>query len=526
MKPSPRDSAATRKLLNLLNDKATGRLEVGAGGSKLSVYVLHGEVVAAVCVDDDRQFLHLLRLRGEIDPSQAERLETLVDDGDGAFGEFLNLNPSSLDELLAQRFRQNLCDYVSSIEKPTYAPQKGVFVDNIQMGHESRPLVEACCAFATKAMRIDPDQLLVRGPADPRPGGSADVAALLTDEPQSVYSLTLRIPMEPTAARCLLVDLVTEGVAAAPGAFPVESEDEGATEAAIRTPAADVAPEPEDLLPEPEGLLPEPEDTVPEPEWDDEPVVDDSDAADAPHLDSSEPEPAASVADASSDEDLVGDGDDDDGDPDVPPGEAVAGEGVPRSLAAWLNDATRVDDDELDFFSDHDHDRGSDESGNFSTKSHNLDTVDVTDFGGESEILEAEEAPSAAKFSSPILGEDAAEAKIDVANDMLGKIVAAFDQAEGPGAGQSAVQLMVDGSPPKFVALLSGLIVDEDGTLPVGRVMANLYSRPASEHRKLINDGMLDLMERALSKAADELPDELFDEVYEGVAGYKQRLGL
>ena len=109
---------------------------------------------------------------------------------------------------------------------------------------------------------------------------------------------------------------------------------------------------------------------------------------------------------------------------------------------------------------------------------------------------------------------------------MLGKIVAAFDQAEGPGAGQSAVQLMVDGSPPKFVALLSGLIVDEDGTLPVGRVMANLYSRPTSEHRKLINDGMLDLMERALSKAADELPDELFDEVYEGVAGYKQRLGL
>ncbi len=489
----------------------------------LSIYVLHGEVVAAVSADDERQLLHLLRLRGELPDDTMDALEARCDAGESIFGDLLTANPSSLEELLAQRFRQNLCDYVASLEKPTYAPQKGVFVDNIQMGHESRPLVEACCAFATKAQRIDPDQLLIRGNVAPRGGASTIVADLLGTDPQSVYALTLRIPLEPTTTRCLLVDLVTEGVARVPGADPTPEPAKRNT--AEPQPVAEPEPEPEsEPEPEPEPRpTRKPTDPMRPPTFDeddvesedgvvqltDEPRADDDGGATTPVSDLPPEDNEAEDFDVAVDD---------------PPSEGGS-DGVPRSLADWLSDATHVDEDELDFFSDHDHERGGAEEGAFSTETHNLDKVDVTAFD-EDEVLEAEEVPSAAKYSSPVLEEEAAEAKVEVASHMLRQIVKAFDEADGPGAGCAAMQLLVDGAPPKFVALLTGLRISEEGALPTGRLLANLYARPVEEHRRLINDGLLDLMERALSKAADELPDELFDAVYENVAGYKQRLGL
>lgn len=519
------------------------------------MYVLHGEVVAAVSAEDERQLIHLLRLRQELPEDQLAPMEARADAGESVFGDLLTANPPSLEDLLAQRFRQNLCDYVASLEKPSFAPQKGVFVDNIQMGHESRPLVEACCAFATKAQRIDPDQLLIRGPSTPRTDTGAVVASLLSHEPQSVYALTLRIPLEATAARCLLVDLVTEGVAQVPGAVvepkpapevrhtppddvPPIDEDEPPTESAIERPSPTALLADEDLESE-EGvvrLLDEPIEQAPPPSAPSSDLPPDDELSDEVPQAVAEPDPIEEEAEAIDEEpepidepeaDELGPEDNEAEDFDVvaDASDDSQGSGAPRSLAAWLADATHVDDDELDFFSDHDHDRGSAEEGAFSTESHNLDKVDVTAFDDD-EVLEAEEAPSAPKFSAPVLGEEALEAKIGVATDMLQKIVAAFDKADGSGAGQAAMQLLVDGAPPKFVPLLTGLTLGDDGSLPTGRVLANLYSRPATEHRKLINDGLLNLMERALSKAADELPDELFDSVYEGVAGYKQRLGL
>ena len=470
MKPSPRDSVATKTLLQLIRDRATGRLEVGAGSAAIQVYLLHGDVVAAVSPEDDRQLVHLLSLRGVIDAKQRAALDARIEEGEAVFVDLLGLGAKHLDELLSGRFRQNLCDYVASLERPRFTPQKAVFVDNIQMGHESKALVEACCAMATKANRISVDVLLVRAKGRPRKGIAALIANLLGSEPQTVSSLLYRIPIEPTSARGLLFDLVGEGVASVPG------HDE---------PVEDVQPEP---TPEPE---PEPEpEPAPEPEPQPEPEPDEDDTLDS---------------DA--------------------PGTAVAGEGVPSSLAAWLSDATHVDDDELDFFSDHDYDRGGDEDGAFSTQSHNLDKVEVADLGDDDELLEADEAP-AAKFSAPVLSEDDAEAKLIVMNEVLGQIVAAFDEAEGNGRGQAVVQLLVDGGPSKFAPLLHEIRVSPEGHLDPDHVINNLYRRPATEHRQLLNNGVLDIIERALSSAADDLPEEAFDSVYEAVAGYRQRLGL
>lgn len=606
MKPSPRESAATRKLLQLLADRATGRLATATGASEVNVYLLNGEVVAAVTGDDERQLVHLMTLQGIFTPEQRSVLDDRIDEGQSVFGDLLGLAPDDIEKLLAQRFRQNLCDYVDSMSRPTFTPQKTVFVDNLQMGHESRALVEACCAMATKASRISFDVELVRGRNQPRRGAGVQAAALLTDVPQTVSSLLLRMPMEPTPARGILVDLVGEGAAALPGhvhdptpapigrrgrMLPPRPRDDDDDEATVMAPSVPSFDEPEpEADPEDDDLgdalvdgadvddvvamdavgfdaaetveysppmasmgedtfetevdeplpLTAPLDPADAVDLDDEDVSDDDSFEPLPGLmpreDSLEPltglmpddEPASAPADAPGfDEPMV----DDDLEADVSVDQPAEGssEGVPKSLQAWLADATTVDEDELGFFSDHDYDRGGgDDDGAFSTERHNLDMVDVgslPDDAPQETMLEADEAP-AAKFSAPVLSEDDAEAKINVVNDVLSRIVAAFDEAEGSGRGRAVVQLLVDGGPSKFAHLLHDVRVDDAGQLDVERLLDNLYRRPATEHRQLLNQGVLDIIERALSLAADDLPEDAFDTVYEGVAGYRKRLGL
>jgi phosphoglycolate phosphatase-like HAD superfamily hydrolase len=88
------------------------------------------------------------------------------------------------------------------------------------------------------------------------------------------------------------------------------------------------------------------------------------------------------------------------------------------------------------------------------------------------------------------------------------------------------VQLLVDGVPNQFAALLHDLRIDDEGALPIRTMLRNLADRPPTEHRQLLNNSLADIIERALSTAADELPDEAIDEVLESVAGYRSRLGL
>ena len=64
------------------------------------------------------------------------------------------------------------------------------------------------------------------------------------------------------------------------------------------------------------------------------------------------------------------------------------------------------------------------------------------------------------------------------------------------------------------------------GRLSVDTVMKNLRKRPASEHRRLLNRGMQDVIERALSVASEELDDAELETMLEAVAGYQQRLGV
>ena len=203
----------------------------------------------------------------------------------------------------------------------------------------------------------------------------------------------------------------------------------------------------------------------------------------------------------------------------VPHNQVNAGEPVETEDFEGL-----VSADDLDAFGgEEDRHRGGRGGGTFVTEAHNLDRVELVDID-----LNERTEPSASSlsFAAPTLTEADAMAKIGVANEVLGVLARAIDSARGSTRGATTVQLLVDGRPRHYTSLFEGIRVSNTGALPNADLLVNLRRRPATEQRRLLNQGMIDLLDRALDKAADELPDESFDEVLEQVMGYRQRLGL
>jgi hypothetical protein len=183
------------------------------------------------------------------------------------------------------------------------------------------------------------------------------------------------------------------------------------------------------------------------------------------------------------------------------------------SLAAW-RDEQHLHEDELEFFTDHDQVRGLPEDGAFSS---------VAARPGRAE---EQSTPVPATFAAPPLGEDEATSKIDVASEVLVAVRAALDEGKGAGSGLPVVQLLVESPPGRFSDLYRRVHLRADGSIPARDVVRNLRGRPPTEHRNLLRDGLLDLIERALSMAAEELTDEAIDALLAEVAGYNQRIGL
>jgi hypothetical protein len=424
--------------------------------------LLNGHIVAATRSDDDVQLIGSFARQGALDEETKRMLEERLSEGADTFGVLLDLGmPDMLDHLVAERFTQNLCDFVSADVPPAFRALPAIYTNSVQVGHDSRALVDEVCDACDRVVSLDPELLVVRGPEDPgddNPDGRL-VADRLGPEPQRVGALLDALPFESTRARLAVSDLLERGVAVqAPGHAP----------------------------------------------W--------SAASDPPSL--------------SEDETDLGS----DRREHVPPPPMENGNGVPRSLSEWLADTTLATaQDDLEFFTDHDYDRGAGAEGAFKTDQHNLDKVEVgsmIETPPPSPKRTPLDAPHHAGFGAPVLSESDARAKIQVANDVLGAVAIAFDTAEGPGRGRAALQLLVDGGPSQFAALMQDVTLTESGLLPPAPLLANLAGRPPSEHRRLLNDSLVDIIERALSSAADELPEEDVDQLLEAIAGFRQRLGL
>lgn len=221
-----------------------------------------------------------------------------------------------------------------------------------------------------------------------------------------------------------------------------------------------------------------------------------------------------------------------------------------------------VDDDEMAMFQDHDRFRGGGQ-GQFTLSKQLLDHVDLNEGGPESGnlpppvefpagfgapepepvfaedgdddgLLAMGDAESASltdadkvvalNFSAPRLELSELDRKLRVATEVLGRISTALDDKLGPGAGQASVQLLLDGAPSAYAVVFQGLEARLDGTFDVSAAARNIKRRPEGEHRRLIDNGTMDLIERGLSYAVAELDDQAMDALLEGIAGYQQRL--
>jgi hypothetical protein len=217
-----------------------------------------------------------------------------------------------------------------------------------------------------------------------------------------------------------------------------------------------------------------------------------------------------------------------------------------------------VDDGEMAMFRDHDRFRGAGQ-GQFTLSHKLLDVVDLDGGGSESGnlpppvefpagfgtprmaedgdddgMLEMGDAESASltdadkvvalNFSAPTLELAEMDKKLRVATDVLSRISGALDTKLGPGAGQASVQLLLDGAPSAYAVVFQGLEARLDGTFDVSSAARNIRRRPPGEHRRLIDNGTMDLIERGLSYAVAELDDDAMDALLESIAGYQQRL--
>jgi len=498
---------ANRALAARLEQHDTGRLRVGRGLAALHVCVWDGELVAATSPDDLRHLLRRLLLAGEIDAEEVRRILDRAASGEPVMAELLDrCDPDIMSTILYDRFIENLTRYLGSAAKPRFSHLPAIYVDNFQLGHDVPTLLQTCADAWDDAMSIDLDMDVFPGAAPPRTGLQRVVLSRV-GAGVSVSRLLVQLPAEPFSARALIARMIRARILDT----NVQAEaDTQQTNGHAILPVEDTA-----IGPDAAGDPSEPY------------VPDDATPISVSSVfreDDEDPPTDAPEVEFELDEDL-----------EDPPTEEVdkdellaepasQGAGNLTSLEAWMDHGVDVEDD-LEAFVDHDEVRGgTDGAGTFTTEEHNLDRVEVVDTLGE-EKLEMDPQPTA-RFGAPVLSDQDARAKIAVANSVLSKVSAAMDQAEGTGRGQAALQILLDGSPASYQTLFTNLTAGDDGTLPDDHLLRNMNKRPPTEHRRLLNQGLLNLIERTLSLAVEELPDEAIDRVLEDVAGYRQRLGI
>lgn len=196
-----------------------------------------------------------------------------------------------------------------------------------------------------------------------------------------------------------------------------------------------------------------------------------------------------------------------------------------------------VFEEELAMFADNDFVRGGDGDGAFTKTKAELDAdrIDLThgrdDLSGMGELVGDQDTADTAgvkmNFGGPRLSNDDAAKKVAVANEVMSALCTAFDTQDGSGAGMTRVQLLVDGAPSNFAVLFRNARASSSGGVPAQVLIANLRKRPSTEHRRLLNNGLANLIDRAMNMAAENVEeDEVLDTFLETCVGYQKRLGL
>lgn len=476
MVPRSSDVAADARsvLLRCLDEGLTGALE---GETPLvgpvAAYVMMGEIVAARSDDDDETMLRLLVNGGHLGADEARSIRAQIADGTPIAVLFQERLPEDfVAVMLFERFRENLSAFLRSPGEPTFTEMDAVFVENIQVGHDSRALVEELVRQREELASLEADLGRMIWPGQGTVTEDDHVRLVELCAPRvSIRDLLARSPWERGRTLVLLKELIERNV--------LESES-AARRPRRPVPLRSMPPKP--IEPPIRGGLVE-------------------------HDDHTEEVPRVPT------------------NPQPP--------GAPRRVIVEPVDIEV--DDELAAFGDYDTSRGDGSFIAQSSTLDRVEVLDVPEFvsGGET-IIETAEADAAAisqsairiTFEPPRLGDDEAQNKIDVVSEVLATVVSALDETLGTGVGLARVQVLIEGTSGAYAAVFAHVELLPGGRLPADRVLRNLKKRPAAEQRHLLNGAMSDVIERALSLASSCLDDRRLEAMLERIAGFQSRIGV
>lgn len=503
---------AIHSLRESLNKGLTGCLS-NHDGDPFRVFLMQGDILAAHGPDDGIWIVRRLVNNGAITEGQGRQVIFYLGQGYRLEELLLDQVPDQLFlDLLGERFRQNLLDF-SFLKGPLhFEKMDAIFVDNIQVGHDSLALldeVEALRArIAPLRRRIDAARLR---PGTSRPRSRREARLLdLCQGTTRLEDLLVTSPYEEGPTLDLIQHMLEHGAledpAPAPAPAPVPPP-----------PAPPMMSETESY----DSVLPDSHTSAFD-DWDD---YSDLRRKQAPETATAPPQPEPEEEEEADD-----------------PFFSISSDTAAHNPLGY--DAEEFEDAGMGFFEDNDYLRGGGQ-GQFTVSKDLLDRVDLStplvesktpedralgemiELGDAENMDDSERAAAhSLSFGPPPIEVMEQRRKVSVCNEVLVELTSALDGTHGSGTGRAFIQLLLDGTPHQYAILFMGVDIDGAGRVDIDQVVRNLAKRPASERRRVLNLGALDLINRALSAGAEELDDDSMDTLLERIAGYQMRIGL
>jgi len=204
---------ALRALYRAMDAGDTGCLtasDVGLG--VVEVFVMAGAVIAANSGDDDVRLLSCVSASGRVPRAALEaRAERCTDPGEFTEALYELLEESIVQDLLYERFRENVFSFLGAARAIEFEPMDSVFVSNIQVAHDSRGLVAELAELRERSIPILSSKLrLVPGEGKAQPEHTRLVTACR--DGATVNELVRRAGIEPNRVMQALAELLEPDV--------------------------------------------------------------------------------------------------------------------------------------------------------------------------------------------------------------------------------------------------------------------------------------------------------------------------
>jgi hypothetical protein len=184
-----------------------------AGLGVVEVFVMAGEVLAANSANDDVRLLSCVSASGRVPLAALEaRAERCTDPGEFTEALYELLDESVVQDLLYERFRENVFSFLGASRAIEFEPMDSVFVSNIQVSHDSRGLVAELAELRERSLPILSSKLRIV----PGTGNvvQPEHTRLLTAcrDGATVNELMRRAGIEPNRVLLAIADLLDVGV--------------------------------------------------------------------------------------------------------------------------------------------------------------------------------------------------------------------------------------------------------------------------------------------------------------------------